>query len=64
MTPLSRRTFLRGTGVCLALPLLEAMLPARIRAAGSAAAAAATGSPQRVVAINVPLGFIPEKATK
>ena len=25
--PLSRRTFLRGTGVALGLPLLEAMLP-------------------------------------
>ena len=57
MNRLSRRTFLRGTGVCLALPLLEAMLPARIRAAGTAAVT----SPQRVVAINVPLGFIPEK---
>ena len=55
MNRLSRRTFLRGAGVCLALPLLEAMLPARIRAAGSAAV------PKRIVAINVPLGFIPEK---
>ena len=27
--PLSRRSFLRGTGVALALPMLEAMLPAR-----------------------------------
>ena len=26
--PLSRRAFLRGTGVCMALPLLEAMTPA------------------------------------
>src|SRR5204862_7737169 len=57
MKPLSRRTFLRGAGVCLALPLLEAMLPARIRAAGTAAVTA----PRRVVAINIPLGFIPEK---
>lgn len=56
MNRLSRRTFLRGAGVCLALPLLEAMLPARIRAAGPSAAA-----PKRIVAINVPLGFIPEK---
>src|SRR4051812_19470050 len=58
MNPLSRRTFLRGAGVCLALPLLEAMLPARIRAAGNAAAVT---SPRRILAINVPLGFIPEK---
>ena len=28
MTPLSRRTFLRGAGVAVALPLLERMLPA------------------------------------
>jgi hypothetical protein len=58
MKQISRRAFLRGTGVCLALPWLEAMLPARICAAGSAAAAAA---PRRFVAINIPLGFIPEK---
>ena len=32
--PLSRRTFLRGAGVALGLPLLEAMLPARAAAAG------------------------------
>jgi hypothetical protein len=29
---LSRRAFVRGTGVCLALPWLEAMLPRRVRA--------------------------------
>lgn len=52
-TPLSRRSFLRGAGVCLALPALEAMLPTRARAAGI--------SPFRTVAINIPLGFIPEK---
>ena len=32
--PLSRRTFLRGAGVALGLPLLDAMLP--LRAAASA----------------------------
>ncbi len=52
MQKLTRRTFLRGAGVCLALPLLEAMLPARARAA-------ATAAPQRFVAINIPLSFIP-----
>ncbi len=57
MNPLSRRTFLRGAGVSLALPLLEAMLPTGLRAAGPTAEA----SPRRIVAINVPLGFIPEK---
>src|SRR5215207_677586 len=57
MKELSRRTFLRGAGVCVALPWLEAMLPARIRAAGTAAVTA----PRRMVAINIPLSFIPEK---
>ncbi len=34
---LSRRTFLRGTGVTLALPFLEAMLPAQTPLASSTA---------------------------
>lgn len=57
MNHISRRAFLRGAGVCLSLPLLEAMLPARSCAAGATAAVAA---PRRLVAINIPLGFIPE----
>ena len=32
---LSRRTFLRGTGVTLALPFLESMLPAQASSAGA-----------------------------
>ncbi len=55
MNPISRRTFFRGAGVCLALPLLEAMLP--FKAAGTASVSA----PRRLVAINIPLGFLPEK---
>lgn len=51
---LSRRTFLRGTGISLALPFLEAMMPL------SARAAAATSIPRRFVAINIPLGFLSE----
>jgi hypothetical protein len=54
MKPLSRRTFLRGSGVTLALPLLDAMLPQ------GRAAAAAEMPPRRFVAINIPLGFIPD----
>jgi len=46
---LTRRTLLRGTGVALALPLLESMFPAR--------AADRLPAPQRFVAINIPLGF-------
>jgi hypothetical protein len=37
MTPLSRRTILRGTGASLALPWLEAMMPTRANAATAAA---------------------------
>ena len=52
-TTLSRRTFLRGAGVTLALPLLEAMTPFRARAAANAAAAA----PRRMICINTSLGL-------
>lgn len=52
---LNRRTFLRGAGVAVALPMLDAMRPVRLRAAATEAA------PGRFVAINIPLGFIPEK---
>jgi len=60
---LSRRTFLRGAGVTLALPLLEAMLPRFARAAGGTAAQV----PRRMVAIQTNMGimpqfFFPEKA--
>lgn len=49
-TPLSRRTFLRATGVALALPALEAMTPARVRAATNEA-------PRRMICINTTLGL-------
>ena len=45
----SRRTFLRGAGVTLALPLLEAMTPLRAQAAAQA--------PRRMVCINTTLGL-------
>src|SRR5213596_4298815 len=59
--PLSRRTFLRGAGVAMALPLLEAMRPAF--AAGKA------DVPRRMVCIETNMGilpqfFFPEKAGK
>ncbi|MCA9086619.1 MAG: hypothetical protein KDA81_21325, partial [Planctomycetaceae bacterium] len=50
----SRRAFLRGTGVALALPWLDAMLPAF---ATKAQAAEATASPKRFVAMMYSLGF-------
>jgi hypothetical protein len=43
--------------VCLSLPLLEAMLPGQACAAETTAVA----SPRRFLAINIPLGFLPEK---
>ena len=59
---LARRTFLRGLGTTLALPLLESMLPAR-----GAQAAAKKIVPQRFVGAFVPHGaapgyWIPEKS--
>lgn len=58
---LHRRTFLRGAGVAMALPLLDVLRPGRVDAAGSG------GVPRRMVCINTPLGlhppfFFPEKA--
>ena len=52
--PLSRRTFLRGTGVCLALPFLETMRPAF----GKRADAGST--PRRMVAIETNMGILPQ----
>ena len=61
---LDRRTFLRGTGVAMGLPLLNSMLPRSVRAA---ATAEETGDVRRVLAICAPLGIhtpflFPEKA--
>jgi hypothetical protein len=57
-SPLSRRTFLRGSGVALALPWLDAMRPA----AGSRAAAAAKSAdvPRRMVCIETNMGILPQ----
>jgi len=60
-TALDRRSFLKGSGVAVALPLLHAMTPAFTRAA------TASSSPKRFVAMNASLGFhapylFPEKA--
>ncbi|MDR3405294.1 MAG: DUF1552 domain-containing protein [Chthoniobacter sp.] len=49
---LHRRTFLRGLGAAMALPMLEAMLPAR----SMAAAAGAAKSPTRMAFLFVPNG--------
>src|SRR5262245_2374360 len=53
--PLSRRTFLRGAGVAMGLPLLDAMLPRRAEAAAPFAAAAG-GPPVRAAYLYFPNG--------
>jgi hypothetical protein len=57
-SPLNRRTFLRGAGVTLALPLLDAMRPAFGAAAMSSAAEAAV--PRRMVCIQTNQGILPQ----
>lgn len=49
--PIPRRTFLRGLGTMVALPVLDSLLPASARAASNAAAA-----PKRVAWVYVPNG--------
>jgi hypothetical protein len=49
--PLSRRTFLRAAGVCVGLPLLDAMMPL------ASAQPAAGAAPKRMVLIGRPLGM-------
>lgn len=51
----SRRTFLRASGVALALPLLEAMRPAFSRAAATAP------TPRRMLGICNNLGLLPDR---
>jgi hypothetical protein len=53
--PLSRRTFLKGTGVALALPFLDSMTTPFARAAATTA-----GRPRRFFAINQNLGVLPD----
>lgn len=53
LPPISRRTVLRGSGACLAIPLLEAMLPRRLRAQDA--------TPKRFVAFFYPNGTDPRK---
>jgi len=52
---LPRRTFLRGLGITMALPMFEAMLPAASLAAGSFNGTA-TGAPRRMAFVYIPNG--------
>src|SRR5688572_8637946 len=53
---LSRRRFLAGAGVALALPLLDAMRPAVARGTTPAPA----GPPRRMIALQTNLGILPQ----
>jgi len=53
MSPLSRRTLLRGAGVSLAIPMLDAMQRGRVSAGES------TDSPRRMIAIETNQGILP-----
>lgn len=53
--PLPRRTFLRGAGVTLGLPLLDAMIPARLSAAAE--------KPTRLMVVYAPTGKIMDQWT-
>jgi hypothetical protein len=50
---LSRRTFLRGAGVAIALPLLDCMLPKGKAASGESV-------PRRLVAVETNMGILPQ----
>src|ERR1043165_2208874 len=51
---ISRRTFLRGAGVALSLPLLDAMLPAVGRGQANAR------PPRRMIAVQTNTGILPQ----
>jgi Protein of unknown function (DUF1552) len=57
---LSRRHFLRGTGIALALPFLDSMTPAFARVA-TATGGGEGGTPRRVLAICNNLGLVPDQ---
>ena len=57
---LSRRRFLKGTGIALSLPFLEAMLPSFARAATSSSPLAPEAKPRRMFGICNNLGLRPD----
>ena len=60
--PISRRHFLRGAGVALALPFLDSMLPIFARAAETAPSPLApNAAPRRMIGICNNLGLLPSK---
>ncbi len=57
---INRRSFLKGTGVAMALPFFEAMGPMSRAAVGAASKTSGVGSPMRMVCIGNPLGLMPD----
>jgi len=58
--PLTRRKFLRGAGIVLSLPLLDAMTPVFGALARNSARATPGGKPRRMFAICNNLGLLPD----
>jgi hypothetical protein len=58
--PLSRRTFLKGAGVALSLPMLDSMLSPFARAAQASSPLAPNAKPRRMFAICQNLGVLPD----
>src|SRR5947208_9562860 len=57
----SRRTFLRGAGIVLSLPLLDAMRPAMGAATDAAGGVFTPTKPRRMLAICNNLGLLPDQ---
>src|ERR1043165_4374691 len=58
---LSRRKFLRGAGILLSLPLLDAMTPVFAAVSKSSASITPGGKPRRMLGICNNLGLLPEQ---
>jgi hypothetical protein len=59
--PMSRRRFIEGAGIALALPFLEAMLPSLARAAAAASSTAPGATPRRLFAVCNNLGVLSQQ---
>jgi hypothetical protein len=59
-SPLSRRQFLRGAGILLSLPMLDAMTPVFAGLAKAAGGGAPDPKPRRILGICNNLGLLPE----
>jgi len=58
---MSRRRFLRGAGIALSLPLLEAMVPAFASSAESSSPSSPEAKPRRLLAVCNNLGLLPDQ---